>query len=43
MESVMEAVADFSIDLARIVVVKAAEGQAVIEQDSAVGCIQRSN
>ena len=33
----VEAVAEFGVDLAGIVVVEAAEGEAVVEQDAAVG------
>ena len=32
-----EAVAEFGVDLAGVVVVEAAEGEAVVEQDAAVG------
>ncbi len=34
---IVKAVANFSVDFARVVVVKAAEGEAVVEQDAAVG------
>ena len=34
---VLEAVAEFCVNFARVVVVEAAEGEAVVEQDSAVG------
>ena len=37
--SVFEAVAELSEDFARVVEVEAAEGEAVVEQDSAVGYI----
>ena len=35
--SIFEAVAEFAVDLAGVVVVEAAEGEAVVEQDAAVG------
>ena len=39
---VLEAVAEFGEDFAGVVVVEAAEGEAVVEQDTAVGCVGRS-
>ena len=35
----LEAVAEFGVDLAGVVVVEAAEGEAVVEQDAVVGYV----
>ena len=39
--SVVEAVAQFDVDFARVVVVKAAEGDAVVDEQAAIGDVQR--
>ena len=39
----VEAIAEFAVDLAWVVVVEAAEGEAVVEQDTAVGRVGRGD